>query len=509
MVVSKRRLRVAIVLLFAAFLLAFGSGAGYRSLARGNIFRSESLPAPTINSHSFELLANSRYSVHSGFEGELPVEVMANVLWAMSQVPYWGNYREFYVATPENVYRYNPMDRTLTVHLAGDRRYNSGSAFEVGIATPRHEYAGMAIQAGLLAGRAFSDFSGGNVVSCPMKWATDYANSNWQPEHPIMMVNVFGNAPANPLDTTLVAISSDTSLPAPYTTGADTFELLLMELRQDSTFSSIGLSLETMSQLLWAGYGVTPHSTTNGRQGLTVPSAIAGYFLTGKIYLVHEEGVDRYHNRLPPGNNLTTKDHRLERVISGDRRQDLRQASNRIPSNAPVYIVVCAGDTSSYQTMEEAGFVAFNLLIQAQALGLGGFLTMPLTREERTAIQNALFLPANQYPILIFSVGEVTTGIRERRREGVIKIVRAQTTVRKGNLRVEYLLRRAGIVRAEVFDLLGRPVKTIFEASQPPGYHSVLWDGTNDAGAVVRRGSYVITLSCGGTLAQHKVTWAR
>ncbi|MGQ9708149.1 MAG: FlgD immunoglobulin-like domain containing protein [bacterium] len=469
----------------------------------------KTLPALVINPHSFELLANSRYSVHSGFEGALPEQVLSNVLWAMSRVPYSGDYREIYVATAENVYRYDPDLRTLTVHLAGDHRYNSGSAFEVGVATKRHEDAGMSIQAGLLAAIAFWNDTG-QVVCCPMKWAADYANRNWRPGHQIMMVNVFGNAPARGLDTTLAAISSDSSLPPPVINGTDTFELTLMDLRQDSIFATSGLSLETVSQLLWAGYGVTPHLSATGRQGLTVPSAASGYFLTGKIYLVREEGVERYHNRLPPGNNLTTRDHRLERLLSGDRRSDLRQACARIPGTAPVYIVICVDDTTSYRTMQEVGFVAFNLIIQARALGLSGFLTMPLSPNERREIQNALLLPAGTYPVVVFSVGEIATGVKEpAQKEGLVQIVRAPPAVRKGNLRVQYLLRQPGLVRAEVFDLLGRPVKTILEENQTSGYHSIVWDGTDEHGQLVHRGSYLITISSGQYRAQHKVTWAR
>jgi nitroreductase len=473
------------------------------------VTRPETLPAPVIHPHSFELLANSRYSVHSGFEGALPEQVLANILWAMSRVPFSGTYREFYVATAENVYLYDPDTRTLGLHLAGDHRYNSGSAFEIGVATSRHEDAGMSIQAGLLAGSAFWTDTG-QVVCCPMKWAADYANNNWRPSHPIMMVNVFGNAPARGLDTTLVAVSSDSSLPPPLTNGTDTFELILLDLRQDSLFSPHGLSLETVSQLLWAGYGVTPHISISGRQGLVVPSAVSGYFLTGKIYLVREEGVDRYHNRLPPGTNLTTRDHRLERLLSGDRRPELRLACNRIPSTAPVYVVVCVDDTSSYRTMQEAGFVAFNLLMQARALGLAAFLTLPITSPERRAIQDALLLPNNHYPVLVFAAGEAVTGIKERTPgPGLIQIVRAQPAVRKGSLRVQYLLRQPGVVHAEVFDLLGRPVKTILEESQTPGYHSLVWDGTDEQGRAVRRGSYLVIISSGGSVAQHKVTWAK
>ena len=45
----------------------------------------ESLPGPVVHPHSFELLSNSRYSVHSGFTPDLPRQVLANVLWAMSR----------------------------------------------------------------------------------------------------------------------------------------------------------------------------------------------------------------------------------------------------------------------------------------------------------------------------------------------------------------------------------------------------------------------------------------
>ncbi|MEO0026059.1 MAG: FlgD immunoglobulin-like domain containing protein [candidate division WOR-3 bacterium] len=497
------RWRAGLVFMLS-LLITLGSAAQLPVLTR-----TESLPAPAVHAHSFELLANSRYSVHSGFDGALPVQVLANVLWAMSRVPCSGAYREFYVATADNVYRYDPDNRTLSIHLAGDHRYNSGSAYEIGVATPRHEDAGMSIQAGLLAAIAFWTDTG-EVVCCPMKWAADYANSNWQPAHPILMVNVLGRAPARGVDSTLVAISSDSSLPAPLVNGIDTFEILLAELAPDSQFTGIPPSLETVSQLLWAAYGVTPHRTSNNRQGLTVPSAVAGYFLTGKIYLVTGEGVSRYWNRLPPGNNLATRDHRLEPLLSGDWRPALRSASTRIPSTAPLYLVICVDDTSSYRTMQEAGFAIFNLLMQTRALGINGYATMPLTLAERSAVRNALMLPANQFPVAVFAAGEAATGIRERSGgENLLRIVRAQPAVRLGSLRIEYLLRQAGMVRAEVFDLAGRPVKVLLEQQQSAGYHSLVWDGTDADHQPVRRGTYLITLTTGNVTVRHKVTWSR
>ena len=466
----------------------------------------ESLPVPAEHAWSFELLSNSRYSVHSGFTDTLPEQVLANVLWAMNRVPRLGEYRELYVATGKNVYRYEPASHGLSIHRIGDHRYNSGSAFEVGIAAARQEEVGMAVQAGLLAGTAFRDLADGRVVSCPMQWAADYANSNWQPARAVQMVNVYGCASTGPLDTAVVALSSDSSLPTPNVAGPDSFESVVRNLRQDSAFSQFGLSLETVSQLLWAAYGVTPHLSYNNRQGVTVPTAGGSFQLTDRIYLVDDAGVGRYQNRLP-GTSLATRDHRLERLTASDLRPELRMASARIPATAPVYFVVCVGDTASYQAVEEAGFAAFQLLCQARALGLAGCLTVPLARAERRAIASALGLPTSHYPVLVFSCGEPAAAVDEAdSRPGLVRIVRANPAIRRGRMRLEYWLGQTGDVRVEVFDMLGRPVRLLLEERQSTGYHSVTWDGSAADGRKLKRGTYLVVVFSRGAVAKHKVT---
>jgi len=443
---------------------------------------------------------------------------MANVLWAMSRAPRAGSeYREFYVATPENVYRYDPSNLLLTLYRAGDHRYNSGSAFEVGVAAGRPEETGMAIQAGLLAGTAFRRMTndegrtsnGGqsaiNVVSCPMEWAADHAAADWNPAHPIRMVNVFGSAPAAPLDTVCVARSTDSSLPLPHVVGPDTFEAVVADLGQDSSFSPVELSQENLSQLCWAAYGVTPHATYNRRQGLTVPSAMADYYLTDRIYVVGQDEVGRYHNRLAD-TEVTTRDHRLEPVTIGDRRPQLRAASTRIPGSAPTYFVVCVPDTTSESALMEAGFAGFQLLAQARALGLAGCLVVPLSRAERRDIVTALQLPDGHVPALVFAVGEAGAGAAQRGpAAGVVTIVRAQSAMRQSSLQVEYRLSQAGQVRAQVYDMLGRPVRLLVNEQQSSGYHTVVWDGTGEDGARQKRGTYLLVIISGGTVAQHKV----
>ncbi len=465
----------------------------------------ESLPGPIVHPYSFEVLSNSRYSVHSGFTDSLPRQVLANVLWAMNRTPRLGVNRTFYVATRQGVYTYEPAGNVLVLHRAGDLRYSSSAAFEVGVACDRHEEAGMAVQAGLLAGVAFADSAGPGVASCPMKWAADYANANWAPSKPILMVNLYGRAEVRGLDTTRIAACSDSSLSRPRTSGPDTFELVLMGLGQDSVFSSLPLSAEVLSQLLWSGYGPTPHTVYNGRIGLTVPSPAASYHLTGRIYLVRDEGVDRYHNRLPSG-STSTADHRLERILASDRRPELRQACPRIPSTGQAYIVVCVGDTGSYGPMQEAGFTAFQYLAQARALGLAGFVTAPLTRAERQDIALALGLPPGDHPAIVFAVGEPATGITEPKDSCIVEVIRARPVLEPDEeLTVEYLLRQPGTVRIDVYDMLGRSVCILLDARQPAGVHRITWNGRDENGHRVKIGSYVVNIQSQGSTSQHKV----
>jgi hypothetical protein len=460
----------------------------------------ESLPPPVIHGNSFEVISNSRYSSHSGFTSSLSDTVLANVLWAMSRVPSFGSsYREIYVATPTNVYIYDTASHVLNVHLAGNHRYSSNSAFEVGIAVERSEEAGLAVQAGLLAGDAFWSPGGGTVTSCPMAFAADYANSNWDPVHTINMVDVFGRMSVTGITDSCVAISSDSTLPLPATDGNDTFELLAGGLGQDSTFGPAALSLSVVAQLLWAGYGVTPHLPT-GKRGLTIPSAVAYYYLTRKVYLVRDIGVDRYNNRLPPGTDLATSDHRLESVTPGDQRDSLRAACPELPASASVYIVVCVADTTDSWQVLEAGLAGFQYLMQAHALGLHGRLTAPLSSSERSAIIAALGLPVTDLPVLVFSVGEPSTGVPESLRRGSGRLDVTRTTQ---GVRLVIQVARAQTAKLDIYDSAGRPVRSWGEVKLLAGAHSFDWNGTGDGGSRLPSGSYFcrLTLELAGSPA--------
>jgi nitroreductase len=461
----------------------------------------ESLPGPVVNAASFALLSNSRYSVTSGFLPDLSAQVLANVLWAMNRAPRLGRVRELYVATADNLYRYAPAAGGLELHRPGDRRYNSGSAFEVGVAAELAEDAGIAVQAGLLAATAFREEHG--AAACPVSWAADHANAAWEPAGPVLMAVVFGRAEARRFDTTVAARGSDIGLPDPVTAGLDSFEIVLMGLREDTLFAAWDLSRETVSQLLWAAAGPTPHRTITGLPGLTLPAGLAGYPRAVDIRVAGNDGVGRYSNRR--GDSLAAPDHRLEVITGVDRRDELRTAVP-VPATAPAYFVISVPDTGNGRARQEAGIAAFQLLGQARALGLAGRLVGQFDRAQSRALARALELPRGLVPVLVLAAGEAVTAAEELP-PGALQIIRAASVLRRGEgARVDYLLRVPGPVRVEVFDMLGRPVRQLAGDRRTAGYHSIEWDGNSDDGVRVKPGNYIIGVFGPGSVAQHKLS---
>ncbi|MDK9700508.1 MAG: alpha-amylase family glycosyl hydrolase, partial [bacterium] len=62
-------------------------------------------------------------------------------------------------------------------------------------------------------------------------------------------------------------------------------------------------------------------------------------------------------------------------------------------------------------------------------------------------------------------------------------------------LKIPFTLAQGGEYKLAVFDILGRQVKTVAAGKLRPGFHSVLWDGTNDNGLAVSSGNYFVRLA--------------
>lgn len=187
------------------------------------------------------------------------------------------------------------------------------------------------------------------------------------------------------------------SLPLPQTKGEMSLEEALLKRRSKREFLKKDLSMEAISQLLWACQGITEPSFG----GRTAPSAGALYPL--EVYVVTKDGVFHY---LP-----TT--HELEKVKSGDFRKGLSQAclGQTYPADAPVSFIISAvfertsvkyGERAERYVKMETGHACQNLLLQAVALGLGA---VPVGAFYDDEISKVLSLPENHKPLYVVPAG--------------------------------------------------------------------------------------------------------
>jgi hypothetical protein len=493
---------------FIKVLFAGGAGALFnRAFSKqlpALLAKSRALPAPQINTFSSEIIMNSRKSYHSGYSGTLSDQILANVLWAASRAPMIGANRTIYVARPDNVYYYDPVLHDIILHLSGNHMSESNLAFEVGVASDLAEDAGTALHYAHLASTSFWTSTSSQPCCCPKESARNNANNTWNPSQSIQIANCHGlMGTVSGVTSQCVAISSNGSLPNPSTDGAVLLEDALADLQYGEQFLSNELGLEQLSQLAWASYGNTPHITSNNRGGLTAASAVANYYLTGRIYMVRSEGVERYHIRLPSG-QASTRDHRIERVTDGDRRPQLRSAVARIPQTAPNYFVYCAATADRWQLIE-AGYCAAGALLQATSMDLQGYFTAEFTSAERTAIINALGIPSTDLPLVVFSGGQELVGIGEGEVDNVGSLA-AFPNPFKDKTRIKYTLNSPTHVDLSIYDVSGRRLETLVNKTQPTGNFVVIWNGTDTHGKRLPGGIYYFVLKAGLEEYMQKIT---
>lgn len=206
---------------------------------------------------------------------------------------------------------------------------------------------------------------------------------------------------AKPQESTSSAIL----LPPPKTSGEMSLEEAIRERRSQRSFSDKPLTLEHISQILWAAQGVTdPQSGFRA-----APSAGALYPL--EIYLVFGENgvrgldVGIYHY-LP-------EDHSLEKLLEKDLRKDLAEAclGQDFIAEAPVNLIIAAeyekttgkyGERGIRYVHMEVGHAAENVYLEATALGLGTVAVGAFDDEE---VSKVLRLPLEHEPLYVMPIG--------------------------------------------------------------------------------------------------------
>ncbi len=190
-------------------------------------------------------------------------------------------------------------------------------------------------------------------------------------------------------------------LPSIQTIGKFSVEEAISKRRSAREYKDEALTLEEISQLLWAAQGIT-----SGWGGRTAPSAGALYPL--EIYLV----AGRVENLKPGIYRYNPERHSLIKIVEGDKRFALNSCSlfQTCIKNAPISIVICAqyerttrkyGDRGRRYVHIEVGHVGQNIYLQAESLGLA---TVAIGAFVDEAVKKVLNI--KEEPLYIMPVGK-------------------------------------------------------------------------------------------------------
>jgi SagB-type dehydrogenase family enzyme len=191
-------------------------------------------------------------------------------------------------------------------------------------------------------------------------------------------------------------------LPEPQLTGSVSVEQALKSRRSVRSFKAQPLTLNEVSQLLWAAQGMT------GAPYRTAPSAGALYPLEIYVAVGNVEGLDAgvYHYN-PPA-------HALSVVRKGDVLRSLSRAAYwqdhaGAGAIAIVFSAVYERTTRKYRELGirfahmEAGHAAQNVYLQAEALGLG---TVVVGVFMNSWLKSVLQMKDDERPLSIMPVGK-------------------------------------------------------------------------------------------------------
>lgn len=187
------------------------------------------------------------------------------------------------------------------------------------------------------------------------------------------------------------------SMPDAIGDGTMSLESALAARRSIRSFTDETLSLDEISQLMWAAQGLTEE----GGAGRTAPSAGGTYPL--EVFAATPEGLYHY---VPDG-------HLLEVLRDADLRAPLAEAAldQHWVADAAIVVVIAAvfsrteqryGDRAERYVHLEAGHAAQNLLLQAVALDLGA---VPVGAFSDQRVQEVLGLPGDHEPLYLIPAG--------------------------------------------------------------------------------------------------------
>jgi len=195
-------------------------------------------------------------------------------------------------------------------------------------------------------------------------------------------------------------MAKEIKLPKPKEKGTSSIEETLNKRRSVRDYKRGALSLEQVSQLLWAGSGRNLYRRTAPSAGATYP--LETYLAVGEVEGL-EPGI--YHYSSPR--------HSLEMTNEEDVRNKLSRAAlgQEMIEEAPICIIIAAvygrttrhyGQRGNRYVHMEVGHVGQNISLQAISLNLGTVMIGAFEDEEIKEV-----LRIEEEPLYIIPVGKI------------------------------------------------------------------------------------------------------
>jgi SagB-type dehydrogenase family enzyme len=187
-------------------------------------------------------------------------------------------------------------------------------------------------------------------------------------------------------------------LPPPRLDGTMSVEKALQERRSIRAYKEEPLTLQEVSQILWAAQGIT-----EPKKGLrAAPSAKAGYFLKTYLFAGNVTGLPMGMYRYEP------KGHELVKIAEGDKKGDLFKAAPQAPIKAAAAALLFTGDlersaNNTAYSYYEAGHVSQNVYLQATSLGIG---TVAMAGWKADEVRKAFGFSEKELPVYIMPLGK-------------------------------------------------------------------------------------------------------
>jgi nitroreductase len=178
-------------------------------------------------------------------------------------------------------------------------------------------------------------------------------------------------------------------LPKPQVTGGMPLMQALAQRKTTRAFLDKPLPPQTLSNLLWAAFGVNRPREVKPGLGRTAPSAMNKQEV--ELYVVLAQGVYVYDAEA----NL------LRPVEAGD----LRAKMGAPPAGQAAVTLVYVADPKLNYAQVDVGFIGQNVYLFAASEGLNAWFYALHGQQDATAVAAALKLPAGKTPLYAQSVG--------------------------------------------------------------------------------------------------------